>query len=180
MWTCMLLLGLRRSEACGLRWPDVTLDEGTIRIVRGVHRVNGSLASLPTKTRRFKRTAPLPDICVRALTEYQDAQHHLRVMEIVVAGNAPRRSGPHDRHPVPRRHHDDNGPADPARLAALPRLHGRSELLCRSGRRCRVEDSWPRPAHSPRRLSLHAGGVARPRYLSRYPRRRELSESCGT
>ncbi|MBA2472709.1 MAG: site-specific integrase [Pseudonocardiales bacterium] len=79
----MLLLGLRRSEACGLRWPDVTLDEGTIRIVRGVHRVNGSLASLPTKTRRFKRTAPLPDICVRALTEYQDAQHHLRVMEIV-------------------------------------------------------------------------------------------------
>lgn len=55
-----------------------------------------------------------------------------------------------------------------------------SELLRRSARRCRVEDSWPRPAHSPRRLSLHAGGVARPRYLSRYPRRRELSESCGT
>jgi integrase len=34
----MLLLGLRRSEACGLRWSDVNLDEGTIRIVRGVQR----------------------------------------------------------------------------------------------------------------------------------------------
>jgi integrase len=79
MWTCMLLLGLRRSEACGLRWSDVNLNEGTIRIVRGVHRVNGSLASLPTKTRRSKRTVPLPELCVRALNEYQDAQHHLRI-----------------------------------------------------------------------------------------------------
>jgi integrase len=53
--------------------------EGTIRIVRGMHRVNGSLASLPTKTRRCKRTVPLPDLCVRALKEYQDAQQQLRI-----------------------------------------------------------------------------------------------------
>ncbi|MCA1704696.1 MAG: site-specific integrase [Actinobacteria bacterium] len=79
MWNCMLLLGLRRSEACGLRWSDVNLDAGTILIARGVHRVNGTLTCLPTKTRRSKRTVPLPDVCVRALKEYQDAHHHLRM-----------------------------------------------------------------------------------------------------
>lgn len=78
MWTCVLLLGLRRSEACGLRWSDVNLDERTIHIARGVHRVNGSLTALPTKTRRSNRTVPLPDLCVRVLKQYQDAQQHLR------------------------------------------------------------------------------------------------------
>jgi integrase len=78
MWICMLLVGLRRSEACGLRWSDVNFDERTIRIARGVHRVNGSLISLPTKTRRSNRTVPLPDLCVRALKEYQDTQQHWR------------------------------------------------------------------------------------------------------
>lgn|SRR5581483_9051916 len=34
MWTCILLLGLRRSEACGLRWSDVNLDKHTIRCPR--------------------------------------------------------------------------------------------------------------------------------------------------
>lgn len=78
MWTCILLLGLRRSEACGLRWSDVNLDKHTIRIARGVHRVKGRLTSLPTKTRRSNRTVPLPDLCVRALQGYRNAQQQLR------------------------------------------------------------------------------------------------------
>lgn len=78
MWTVILLLGLRRSEVCGLRWPDVDLDAGTLRIARGVHRVNGSLTALPTKTRRSKRTVPLPPLCRQALTEYQAAHDQLR------------------------------------------------------------------------------------------------------
>ncbi len=77
-WTVILLLGLRRSEVCGLRRPDVDLEAGTLRIARGVHRVNGSLTALPTKTRRSKRTVPLPALCVQALTDYRDAQDQLR------------------------------------------------------------------------------------------------------
>jgi integrase len=78
MWTLILLLGLRRSEACGLRWTDLNLDAGTVRIARGVHRVNGALRELPTKTRRSTRTIPLPGLCVRVLREYRDAQDRLR------------------------------------------------------------------------------------------------------
>ncbi|MDQ3988830.1 MAG: site-specific integrase [Actinomycetota bacterium] len=78
MWTVILLLGLRRSEVCGLYWSDVDLDAGTLRIARGVHRVNGALTALPTKTRRSTRTVPLPELGVRALTAYRDAQHRLR------------------------------------------------------------------------------------------------------
>lgn len=84
MWTVMLLLGLRRSEVCGLRWSDLDLEAGTLRIARGIHRVNGSLTALPTKTRRSARTVPLPDLCIRALTEYRDA-HDQRRAELGLA-----------------------------------------------------------------------------------------------
>ena len=39
MLTVFALLGLRRSEVLGLKWSDVDLDQGSLRIVRGVQRV---------------------------------------------------------------------------------------------------------------------------------------------
>lgn len=78
MWTVMLLLGLRRSEVCGLRRSDLDLEAGTLRIARGVHRVGGKLTELPTKTRRSTRTVPLPDLAIRALTEHEAAQDQRR------------------------------------------------------------------------------------------------------
>ncbi|MDT7594820.1 MAG: integrase [Pseudonocardiales bacterium] len=59
LWVIMLMLGLRRSEVCGLHWSDVDLDHGTLRVSRGLQRVNGSLRELPPKTRRSRRTVPL-------------------------------------------------------------------------------------------------------------------------
>lgn len=52
LWVVVLMLGLRRSEVCGLHWSDVDLDRRTLRIVRGLQRVGGELRELPTKTRR--------------------------------------------------------------------------------------------------------------------------------
>ena len=78
MWTVALLLGLRRSEICGLRWTDLDLNAGTLRIARGVHRVHGALTALPTKTRRSTRTVPLPALCIHALTHYRAAHDQLR------------------------------------------------------------------------------------------------------
>ncbi len=40
-WTVALALGLRQSEALGLKWSDVDLDRGTLSIRRGLHRVAG-------------------------------------------------------------------------------------------------------------------------------------------
>ncbi|HVL83208.1 MAG TPA: site-specific integrase [Pseudonocardia sp.] len=74
LWVLVLMLGLRRSEACGLHWSDVDLDNRSVRIVRGLQRVNGELTELPTKTRRSNRTVPLPALCVDALKQHRDRQ----------------------------------------------------------------------------------------------------------
>ena len=67
LWVVLIMLGLRRSEACGLHWSDVDLDAGTLRVERGLQRAGGELRELPTKTRRSNRTVPLPPSCVRVL-----------------------------------------------------------------------------------------------------------------
>lgn len=68
------LLGMRRSEVLGLRWDEVDLDQGLIRVKRGLHRVNGQLTLLPTKTARSRRTIPLPKVVVDALSEHRARQ----------------------------------------------------------------------------------------------------------
>ena len=70
LWVTVLMLGLRRSEALGLHWSDVDLDKGTLRISRGLQRARGELRELPTKTRRSRRTVPLPPFVVQALHEH--------------------------------------------------------------------------------------------------------------
>ncbi|RHW25818.1 site-specific integrase [Nocardioides immobilis] len=64
------LLGLRRSEALGLRWEDVDLDQGVLRVRRGLHRVSGQLVTMETKTARSRRTVPLPAFVVSILREH--------------------------------------------------------------------------------------------------------------
>ncbi len=44
-----------------------------------MHRINGRLTTLPTKTRRSNRSVALPNLCVRALKEYQEAHQRLRI-----------------------------------------------------------------------------------------------------
>ena len=39
--TVALAVGLRQSEALGLRWSDVDLENGTLSVRRGLHRVGG-------------------------------------------------------------------------------------------------------------------------------------------
>ncbi len=74
LWVTVLMLGLRRSEACGLHWSDVDLGKGTVRITRGLQRTGGALRELPTKTQRSRRTVPLPPFVVAALVEHRDRQ----------------------------------------------------------------------------------------------------------
>lgn len=74
LWTVVLMLGLRRSEACGLRWEHIDFVAGTLRITQSVQRADGRLQVLPTKTKRSNRTVPLPERCRYAL-----ADHHARI-----------------------------------------------------------------------------------------------------
>jgi integrase len=77
LYGCWLLtlLGLRRSEVMALRWSDIDLEDGTVRIERGRVLVNGSATTEGRpKTRRGRRTLPLPDELVTALTTMRDEQ----------------------------------------------------------------------------------------------------------
>lgn len=74
LWVTVLVLGLRRSEACGLHWSDIDFAKGTVRITRGLQRSGGALQELPTKTQRSRRTVPLPAVVVGALAEHRDRQ----------------------------------------------------------------------------------------------------------
>ncbi|ACV76895.1 site-specific integrase [Nakamurella multipartita] len=73
LWVVMLLLGLRRSEVCGLRWDNVDLENRTLSVTHSVQRVDGKLRELPTKTRRSTRTVPLPAMVHQALVTHRAA-----------------------------------------------------------------------------------------------------------
>jgi len=70
----LLVLGLRRSEALGLRWSDVDLGAGVLHVRQGLHWSEGRLQMLPPKTRRSRRTVPLPGLCAEALGAHRDRQ----------------------------------------------------------------------------------------------------------
>ena len=74
MLVVFALLGLRLSEVLGLRWSEVDLDRGSLRVVRGVQRVNGKLIELPPKTERSRRTIPLPAIVMDVLKQHRKQQ----------------------------------------------------------------------------------------------------------
>ncbi|MCT1619302.1 tyrosine-type recombinase/integrase [Janibacter hoylei] len=69
-------LGLRKGELLALRWQDVDLDRGVMRVRATVQRLGkgvGLVTGSP-KTARSRRTLPLPQVLVDALREHRDAQ----------------------------------------------------------------------------------------------------------
>jgi integrase len=58
----LIFYGLRRGEALGLRWEDIDLDAGTIRIHQQLQRIRGQLLQAPVKTRASQRGLPLLDV----------------------------------------------------------------------------------------------------------------------
>lgn len=56
----LTLLGLRREEVAGLRWSDLDLETGALRIRQARVDVNGRDMIVPTKTDRSARDLPLP------------------------------------------------------------------------------------------------------------------------
>lgn len=79
MLAVFALLGLRRSEVLGLKWEDVDLEDGVLRVRRSVQRVEKGLVEMPTKTARSRRSLPLPGIVVELLRRQADQQAKWRV-----------------------------------------------------------------------------------------------------
>lgn len=73
-------LGLRKGELLGLRWSDVDLDQGMLRVRQSVQRVYGAgLVFGPPKSPRSRRDIPLPAFAVRVLREHRTRQSEERL-----------------------------------------------------------------------------------------------------
>ncbi|MBG6069162.1 tyrosine-type recombinase/integrase [Micromonospora ureilytica] len=67
-------MGLRRGELVGLRWSDLDLDEGTLRVQQTVQRVAGQLHVQDAKTEDSEAVLPLPEVTWLTLLEHQERQ----------------------------------------------------------------------------------------------------------
>jgi integrase len=69
-WVAALLLGMRQGECLGLKWEDVDLEAGTIRVRRELLRITGQgLVETPPKSERSKRPIPIIGPMAYALSQ---------------------------------------------------------------------------------------------------------------
>jgi len=70
LWATAIYSGLRRGELTALRWEDVDLAQGVIRVRRGWDQVEGEIAP---KSREGRRNVPIPAPLRDALLEHRMA-----------------------------------------------------------------------------------------------------------
>lgn len=83
LYVTALGTGLRQGELLGLRWDDVDLDAGRLRVRHTLACVAGKLTLLEPKTERSRRNVMLPDAVTAALRAHRTRQK----MERLVAGS---------------------------------------------------------------------------------------------
>lgn len=66
--------GMRRGEILGLRWTEVDLEQGLVRVVRTYQRSRRGLEFVDPKTDRARRTIALPAFAVEALRHHHSEQ----------------------------------------------------------------------------------------------------------
>ena len=74
LYVLAITTGLRRGELLGLRWDDVDLERGTLRVGRALVREGGRHLLGETKTRRGRRQVNLTPRTVKALKTHRKRQ----------------------------------------------------------------------------------------------------------
>lgn len=83
LYSVALAFGLRQGEALGLKWSDIDLDTGILRVRRASQRIPHQGTQLvETKTERSRRTLVMPPIVISALRSHRARQ----AMERLAAG----------------------------------------------------------------------------------------------
>jgi len=74
-WSVALAMGLRQGEALGLRWDDIDLENGILRVRQTLMRVSGrGLVFGTPKSAKSRRDLSVPPSLVIALKEHRKAQ----------------------------------------------------------------------------------------------------------
>ncbi|MBM3740435.1 MAG: site-specific integrase [Acidobacteria bacterium] len=72
-------LGMRQGEILGLRWQDVDLDRGAVRIQHALHRAKKTWTLGEPKSERSRRTVKMPETLVLILKAHRKAQLETRL-----------------------------------------------------------------------------------------------------
>jgi integrase len=79
MWQVACMTGLRRSELCGLQWPDIDLDAGALSVRRARIQVDGRPVMKAPKTASSRRVVDLDAGTVAALRRWKANQAEERL-----------------------------------------------------------------------------------------------------
>jgi integrase len=79
LFSVALACGLRLGEATGLKWDDVDLTAGELRVRQQLQVVNKQLVLQELKTEKSRRTLALPKVCIDALRRYRTRQLEQRL-----------------------------------------------------------------------------------------------------
>ena len=74
LYSVALTLGLRQGEALGLRWQDVDLQLGYLRVAKQLQRIEGKLQLVEPKTAKSRRTIVMPPSITAALRAHRELQ----------------------------------------------------------------------------------------------------------
>ena len=74
LYVAALATGLRQGELLGLRWQDVDMDAGTLRVAYSLQRIEGEYRLSAPKTEKSRRVLPLPSFAVAAFRSHRVRQ----------------------------------------------------------------------------------------------------------
>ncbi len=69
MYYIELATGLRRGELLGLKWEDINMQQGIIRVRRQVARINGKIVEAPLKTKNSYRAVTISPQAIEVLKQ---------------------------------------------------------------------------------------------------------------
>jgi hypothetical protein len=69
-----MAIGLRPSEALGMKWTDVDFTESVVHVRRALERRDGEYVFKETKSRTSRRSIPLPRVCADGLRAHRKRQ----------------------------------------------------------------------------------------------------------
>lgn len=78
LYSVALTTGLRQGEALGLRWQDVDLELGYLRVSKQLQRIDGRLQLVEPKTARSRRSLAMPRTIVEGLRKHRERQEFER------------------------------------------------------------------------------------------------------